>query len=117
MRRGRKSYNIIKSLRNDSLVNFCIENSNTIMINDNFLNYYTEDEALSYYEITKELWIKITHIKVNATVFHHFENVIGLDDESFNKRLKLHQISAIHRNRLRIKTTDSHGMGYYTCNR
>lgn len=109
MKRERKSYNIIKSLRNNSLSHFCIKDSNPVVITTEFLDHYTEDEVKSYFEITKKLWIKISHIKAKSTV----ENVISLDDESFDKRVKLQYISGRCRNRLKIKTNNSHGMEYY----
>ena len=115
MRRKRNRYHNIVSLIKDSVVGFNLEYSNSILINNEFLDYYTEDEALNFLDITKELFVKTTYTRGNGTVFCHLENVTSVEWDSIIKRTKLTNVSGRPGNRLSYKSHKKQGMKNYLC--
>ena len=98
-RRKTKQFSLIKISKHTKME--FLSQSNSCSISDSFLDEYTEDEACNRFDITKNVWIKISHVVSHGTIFQYLENDISLDEYSFPERSrKLSHYSRYNKNRL-----------------
>ena len=71
-RRKTKQFSLIKISKHTKME--FLSQSNSCSISDSFLDEYTEDEACNRFDITKNVWIKISHVVSHWTIFQYLEN-------------------------------------------